>query len=133
MPNLGGAGGRGFNHLPEVAQAIEAVCADLAQDLTNAVYLETQVELDRLIYDTPESPNYQRTTNLYHSTARKMVTPTSGVVSSGDARAPYAQYVHEGTDNMPPRPYLNNAAKNVEAGMEQHLEKARSRIRRAAE
>lgn len=65
---------------------------------------------DRLIYDTPPSPNYVRTGNLRRSIGSEEV----GDVVEVYAEAEYAEYVHEGTRHMAPRPFLARAAADEE-------------------
>lgn len=66
------------------------------------------VEVDKLIYQTPESPNYQRTYRL-----RDNITSTSDERSATvGTDVEYAPYVEYGSRGMHPRPFLRNAVEN---------------------
>lgn len=89
------------NALPEqIGQALEAI--GLAAE-GHAVD-----EIDKVVYDTPESPNYRRTTNLRQSLSHAR-DDTSAYVGTN---VEYAAYVELGTSKMKPRPYLRPAAEN---------------------
>lgn len=79
--------------------ALRAVTADLER--------ATKRELQTLVYDTPESPNYRRTGNLINSVTHR-VTSDNAQVNVG---AQYAWHVHEGNQYVGPRPFLANAVK----------------------
>lgn len=78
----------------------------LVGEIAGAVETGAKQNLDEMIYSTPEPENYKRTTNLLQSTQQARLSPTEYAVLSG---AEYALYVHEGTVNMDPRPYLAEA------------------------
>ncbi len=58
------------------------------------------IALDRMVYDTPESPNYQRTIDLKNKTLSSGRTQRKGsrYASSVISDVPYAGYVHFGTE-----------------------------------
>lgn len=66
------------------------------------------VEVDKLVYQTPESPNYTRTYRL-----RDNITSASdgrsAVVGTDVEYAPYVEY---GSRGMHARPFLRNAVEN---------------------
>ena len=66
------------------------------------------VEVDKLVYMTPESPNYVRTYRL-----RDNITSVSDAVSATvGTDVEYAPYVEYGSRGMHPRPFLRNAMQN---------------------
>lgn len=89
------------NSLPaQIAQALEAI--------GEAAEGHAVDEIDKVVYDTPESPNYRRTTNLRQSLSHAR-DDTSAYVGTN---VEYAAYVELGTSKMKPRPYLRPAAEN---------------------
>lgn len=82
-------------------------------------------EITRVVYDTPESPNYVRTGHLRNSITYKVRDEGSSVVVTVGSAMEYAPYVELGTgrnyeksgghgtfDGMKPRPYLRPAIEN---------------------
>lgn len=69
-------------------------------------------EIDRAVYDTPESPNYVRTGRLRNSLTHE-VDPDAKAVYIG-SNVEYAAFVELGTTKMAPRPYLEPAATKSE-------------------
>lgn len=66
------------------------------------------VEVDKLVYQTPESPNYKRTFRL-----RDNITSASdGKSAVVGTDVEYAPYVELGSRGMHPRPFLSNAIQN---------------------
>lgn len=63
-------------------------------------------EINELIYDTPESPNYIRTGRLKNSITHAVEENAVYIGTNVD----YAPYVELGTSKMKPRPFLKNAA-----------------------
>lgn len=63
-------------------------------------------EVNKLVYDTPESPNYIRTGRLKNSITHAV---DDNAVYIG-TNLEYAPYVELGTSKMKPRPFLKNAA-----------------------
>jgi HK97 gp10 family phage protein len=106
------------NNVNEVLHSVETGVVKWVRDMTARLELETVNELNRLVYNTPESPNYQRTGNLRKSVQKHFPTETEGVVQVGGGQVDYAKAVHEGTQHMPPRPYMRNAVEKLrnEAG-----------------
>lgn len=115
-----------------VEEAAEAVFKESVQEL--AIQLSDQLET--MIYETPESPNYKRTKFLQASLMASNsemprlsidnpgvpVTPDFGQIELviNDAElgqkiflgytSRYGGYVHWGTENMAPRPWVNLVA-----------------------
>lgn len=93
---------------------------------------ERHAKLDEItpkVYDTPQSPNYQRTGRLRgsityalkgtHSTPDPPATGTDGVTDAPDestvvvgTNVDYAPYVETGTSKMPPRPFIEPSVAN---------------------
>lgn len=82
-------------------------------------------EITRVVYDTPESPNYVRTGHLRNSITYKVRDEGSSVVVTVGSAMEYAPYVELGTgrnyeksgghgtfEGMKPRPYLRPAIEN---------------------
>lgn len=82
-------------------------------------------EITRVVYDTPESPNYTRTGHLRNSITYKVRDEGSSVVVTVGSAMEYAPYVELGTgrnyeksgghgtfEGMKPRPYLRPAIEN---------------------
>lgn len=116
----------------KIPEATEAVFKGSAQELVR----QLSDELERLIYETPESPNYKRTkflqASLVASTSEmprarldnpgRPVQPEFGTIElvindleAGQVlylgyTANYGPYVHYGTDGMPPRPWVTLVA-----------------------
>lgn len=65
-------------------------------------------EVNKLVYDTPQSPNYKRTGYLRQS-INHVEQDDSALIGAG---AKYAKYVELGTSKMSPRPFLRNAILN---------------------
>ena len=65
-------------------------------------------EVNKLVYDTPQSPNYKRTGYLRES-INHVEQDDSALIGAG---AKYAKYVELGTSKMKPRPFLRNAILN---------------------
>lgn len=88
----------------ELARRIPAIMGALGVEAEgNAV-----TEVNRLVYDTPESPSYIRIGRLKNS--------ISHAVDDNDVyigtNLEYASYVELGTFRMAPRPFLRNAITN---------------------
>lgn len=67
-------------------------------------------EVDRVVYDTPPSPNYVRTGNLRNRITHEVLTGENAVVIG--ERLSYAPFVELGTSRMKPRPFLKPAIVN---------------------
>ena len=65
-------------------------------------------EVNKLVYDTPQSPNYKSTGYLRES-INHVEQDDSALIGAG---AKYAKYVELGTSKMKPRPFLRNAILN---------------------
>lgn len=94
------------NALPDqIAQALEAIGLTAEKHAVE--------EISKVVYDTPESPNYVRTGRLRNSISHAR-DDTSAYVGTN---VEYAAYVELGTSKMKPtkmkpRPYLRPAAQN---------------------
>lgn len=102
------------NNTDKMVAALTVGLHEAVSEVTKDVYAESRSQLQRLIYDTPESPNYQRTHNLYNSARYDTDGLTGRVTVGGKFDVGYAVMVHEGTAQMPARPYLTEAAKVVQ-------------------
>lgn len=83
--------------------------------LEDAVVLfmdEVDKNYDSMIYQTPESPNYKRTGNLWKGTYIKSRTNKKTIVSN---KEDYHFYVEYGTKNMFPRPAIRLALEALKA------------------
>lgn len=78
----------------------------LISESTAAVEGQAKDNLGVMVYDTPPSPDYQRTGHLLNSLGHEMRDDLNGEVFD---TADYAIYVHEGTRHMHPRPFLHDA------------------------
>lgn len=65
-----------------------------------------KIEITKLVYDTPESPNYVRTGNLRNSLSHADDGVSSVYVGTNVEYAPYVEF---GVKGRPGRPYLKNA------------------------
>lgn len=134
----------------KIPEATEAVFKGSAQQLVH----ELNNELERLIYETPESPNYKRTkflqASLMASTSEmprttlenpgRPVQPEFGtielVINSMDAgqvlylgyTANYGPYVHFGANGMPPRPWVTLVAQRWQEIVKQQVAIVRQRF-----
>ena len=68
----------------------------------------SKTEVDRAVYDTPESPNYVRTGRLRNSLTHAVDKDEKAVYIGTNVE--YAAFVELGTTKMAPRPYLKPAA-----------------------
>lgn len=66
------------------------------------------IEVDRAVYDTPESENYVRTTRLRQSITHAKDAEAAYVGSNVE----YAPYVEMGTSKMRARPFIRPAVEN---------------------
>ena len=64
--------------------------------------------ITQVVYDTPPSPNYQRTGNLRNSLTHTYRDHTAYIGTNVD----YGKFVELGTSKMPPRPFVEPAASN---------------------
>ena len=67
-------------------------------------------EVNKAVYDTPESPNYKRTGRLLNSISYAVDTDEPAVYIGSNAK--YAPYVELGTSKMRARPFLKPAVEN---------------------
>lgn len=65
-------------------------------------------EINKLVYDTPESPNYVRTGRLKGSISHAIDADSAYIGTNVE----YAPYVELGTSRMGARPFLRNAISN---------------------
>lgn len=96
------------SNLARVVAAVERGVNNAVSETAATLEAETKKQLDVLIYSTPAAPTYTRTGNLINSVQHRNLAPGKAEVS---AQAAYAAYVHEGTRNMSPRPFMANAIK----------------------
>lgn len=93
-----------------VERALDAQIEQCLDALGAAAQAHAVDEVTRLVYDTPESPNYKRTNNLRESlTFEPQYNEKAVDIGS---RVEYAPYVELGTRKMKPRPFLKNAVEN---------------------
>ena len=89
------------NALPEqIGMALEAIGLTAEKHAVE--------EISRVVYDTPESPNYVRTGRLRNSISHAMDDDSAYVGTNVE----YAAYVELGTSKMAPRPFIRPAAAN---------------------
>ena len=67
-------------------------------------------EVNKAVYDTPESPNYKRTGRLLNSISYAVDTDEPAVYIGSNVE--YAPYVELGTSKMRARPFLKPAVEN---------------------
>ena len=67
-------------------------------------------EVDRAVYDQPESPYYVRTGRLRNSITHEVETSEKAVYVGSNVE--YAPYVELGTYRMAPRPFIEPAIEN---------------------
>lgn len=65
-------------------------------------------EVNKLVYDTPQSPSYVRTGRLKNSISHAVSGDTAYIGTNLE----YAPYVELGTSRMAPRPFLRNGIMN---------------------
>lgn len=82
-----------------VKNAVNAAVLDLDR--------ENKKRMTEMIYDQPESPSYVRTGRL--RSGFKWLISIGGRAAEYFTHTNYAQYVHDGTSKMPPRPFLQDA------------------------
>lgn len=71
------------------------------------------IEINKAVYDTPESPSYVRTGNLRSSLEARSAIQTDERSATVGTNVEYAPYVEYGTSRgMPPRPFLRPAIEN---------------------
>lgn len=85
---------------------------------------ESIVQIDALIYSTPESESYHRTKNLRRSNKVEKLGEMTWLVFND---AEYAEPVHDGTSQMQPRPWMKNAIDTVQEKMDENLLEAGTR------
>lgn len=99
------------SHLPEILERASLAEARALEIIGGMAETHAKEEITRVVYDTPESPNYVRT-----GTLRNSITHTSPVEDSDGKRSVYigtnvfyAPFVELGTVKMAARPYLRPA------------------------
>lgn len=98
----------------EMLAKVEDLSEAIQEDMTKHLYAEVRFQLQKQIYDTPQSPNYVRTHNLFNSARYEFVGGKGWVrVGGGPQNVKYARLVHEGTEHMPPRPFFKDAVQAV--------------------
>lgn len=97
------------NNTNEMITALTLATTKVVEEVTLDVYAEERAQLQQLIYDTPESPNYKRTHNLFNSVRHETTGLIGTVTAGGKFDVGYAMFVHEGTTHMTARPYAANA------------------------
>ena len=79
-----------------------------------------KLEVTKVVYDTPESPNYKRTGRL-----RNGITPDSDDnYAYIGTNVKYAKWVELGTSKMKPRPHMAPAATNYSAEYKKLMEES---------
>lgn len=96
------------SHLGEVKQEL----AERIPLILEALGLEAEgnaiTEVNKLVYDTPQSPSYVRTGRLKNSISHAVSGDTAYIGTNLE----YAPYVELGTSRMAPRPFLRNGIMN---------------------
>jgi HK97 gp10 family phage protein len=104
----------------KVEEFPEAIDKAVGQNAAMALK-ETIVQIDALIYSTPESPTYKRTKNLRRSNKIKKLGPMAWLLYND---AEYAGAVHNGTSRVGPRPWMRNAIDAKQSDMTDNLVRA---------
>ena len=105
-----------ISNVDEVLRASEAQIEQALEVLGIAAESHAVDEVTRLVYDTPESPNYKRTRRLRDSITHQ--TNNVGKYVDVGSAVYYAPYVELGTRKMKPRPFLRNAVENYKSEYE---------------
>lgn len=96
------------SHLGE----LKAELASRIPTIMNALAIEAEGnavdEINKLVYDTPESPSYVRTGRLKNSISHASDNNSAYIGTNVE----YAPYVELGARGMAPRPFLRNAIAN---------------------
>ena len=96
------------SHLGEVKQEL----AERIPLILEALGIEAEgnaiTEVNKLVYDTPQSPSYVRTGRLKNSISHAVSGDTAYIGTNLE----YAPYVELGTSRMAPRPFLRNGIMN---------------------
>lgn len=99
-----------FSNVDDISRAAEEQIEQALESVGMAAEAHAVDESTRLIYDTPESPNYRRTRNLRDSITH--ITNTAEHYVEVGSAVEYAPYVELGTRKMAARPFLKNAIVN---------------------
>ena len=81
-------------------------------------------EVNKAVYDTPESPNYKRTGRLLNSISYAVDTDEPAVYIGSNVE--YAPYVELGTSKMRARPFLKPAVEKYAGEYQDLLKQAMS-------
>ena len=110
------------SHADEVLRKSEQVFHEAMELVAQQGESNAIAEVTKLVYDTPESPNYVRTGALRNSIAHAYVREEKAAYIGTNLE--YAPYVEYGTRNMHERPFLRNAAQNYSDEYKELLEDA---------
>lgn len=116
-----------FNTVTNVASVLREfrkATSDFPKAISKAVASNAKLvirgsveQADMLIYSTPEG-EYHRTKNLRRSNKVEKISNLAWLVYND---AEYAEYVHDGTSRMDPRPWMGNAIDLLAQTMEDNL------------
>ena len=96
------------SHLGEVKEELRSRIPTIMEALAIEAEGNAVDEVNALVYDSPESPNYIRTGRLKNSITHASEDNKAYVGTNLE----YAPYVELGTSKMAPRPFLKNAVLN---------------------
>lgn len=111
-----------INHIGEVMAELESRIPTILEALAVEAEGNAVDEINKLVYDTPESPSYIRTGNLKNSITHAVDNEAAYIGSD----VKYAPYVELGTSKMAPRPFLKNAINNYIEDYKQIIEEGLS-------
>ena len=96
------------DHTDEVIQEVHNRVPIILEALGIEAEGNAVSEINKLVYDTPESPNYVRTGRLKGSISHAHDDENAYIGTNVE----YAPYVEFGTKHMAARPFLRNAVTN---------------------
>ena len=108
------------NNIDEAKKELKAKMPQILEALGLEAEGNAVDEITKLVYDTPESPNYIRTGDLRESITHAKDDEAAYIGTDIE----YAPYVEMGTRHMAPRPFLRNAITNYKDSYKKIVEDA---------